>query len=895
MKEKRNLVAIMFTDIVGYTAIMSKDEKKALLILKKKREILKPLINEYNGEFLKEIGDGTLSSFNSAVDAVNCSIEIQKIIKKDLEFNIRIGIHIGDIVISEGDIFGDGVNVASRIEPLAEPGCICISEPVYDAIRNKPDIKTVFIGEKKLKNVGRPVKVYAIADEEMRKKIKKKIAKEKPAETKKVEEPKKKYKKLAVPIVIILLLAVAFVIFGPFLFDEGLVSEPTPIAVISFENQTGDPNLDRLRKVIPNLLITSLEQSHYLRVNTWQRMNDLLKQMGKENVEFIDEELGFDLCRKDGIHAVVIGSFTQMGDIFATDVKVLDVRTKKIIRSVSSQGEGVESILKTQIDELSTEISKGIKIPISIIEKEQRPIADVTTNSMDAYYYYMRGREEYRKLYYDDAGKFLEKAVELDSTFASAYNTLGAVYNDFGNTKARNEALEKAMNFSYKATEKERLFIEARYAGRIEKDQEKRFLILNQLAEKYPKDKRVHSALGYYYYWTKKMYSQAIKEFNKELELDPKSTDALNMIAYSYAGLEDYEKSIEYFTKYASVSQGEANPLDSMGETYFFMGKLDDAILKYKEALEIKPDFRSASWGIGYIYALMEDYTEATVWVDQFIALAPSQGTRAQGQMWKCFIYNWLGSLDKALTEIIRAVELWKTVGNESWIASADLLKGYIYYDRGKIELARMYFKSWFDFRIENYPANIPLYKAYYSFYIGLVDLKEGQIDSAKSRLTEMKSVLSDIDPANRYIPFYYDFLHGEILLAEGSLEKAITICEKASFLVKSPTMFISNMLFYNNPFLKDALARAYQQKGDINKAITEYERLITFDPESKDRRLIHPLYHYRLAKLYEDKGENDKALREYEKFLEFWKDADEELPQPHDARKRLARLRGAN
>ncbi|MEE9464169.1 MAG: adenylate/guanylate cyclase domain-containing protein [Candidatus Neomarinimicrobiota bacterium] len=117
----RKLAAIMFTDIVGYTALMGEDEAKALQLLQKNRGLLKPIIEQFHGEWLKEIGDGTLSSFNSAVEAVNCALAIQHVLKDDPDLKLRIGIHVGDVVFEEGDVFGDGVNIASRIEPLAVP------------------------------------------------------------------------------------------------------------------------------------------------------------------------------------------------------------------------------------------------------------------------------------------------------------------------------------------------------------------------------------------------------------------------------------------------------------------------------------------------------------------------------------------------------------------------------------------------------------------------------------------------------------------------------------------------------------------------------------------------------------------------------------------------------
>lgn len=165
MTEIRELSAIMITDIVGYTSLMGKDEAKALQVLEQQRQLIKPHLAKHNGEMLKEIGDGTLSRFRSAVDAVECAIEIQRGLKKKGVFFIRIGLHVGDVVFKDGDIFGDGVNVASRIEPLAEPGGICVSGSIYEYIRNQINIHAVFLGEKELKNVAAPVKVYALAGE----------------------------------------------------------------------------------------------------------------------------------------------------------------------------------------------------------------------------------------------------------------------------------------------------------------------------------------------------------------------------------------------------------------------------------------------------------------------------------------------------------------------------------------------------------------------------------------------------------------------------------------------------------------------------------------------------------------------------------------------------------
>lgn len=166
MNDQR-LAAIMFTDIVGYTSLMADDELVALEIVSNLRDVLQPIIQSHRGQWLKEMGDGTLSSFSSATSAVQCAIEIQKQLKQDPSFKIRIGIHLGDVVFTETDVFGDGVNIAARIEPNAEPGGIAVSGSVYDTLSNNKHFQTVLLGEKTLKNVGRPLRIYAISNDDL--------------------------------------------------------------------------------------------------------------------------------------------------------------------------------------------------------------------------------------------------------------------------------------------------------------------------------------------------------------------------------------------------------------------------------------------------------------------------------------------------------------------------------------------------------------------------------------------------------------------------------------------------------------------------------------------------------------------------------------------------------
>ncbi len=701
-------------------------------------------------------------------------------------------------------------------------------------------------------------------------------------------------KKLFVPAVaIVAFLTVAIVLWKLLIAPSSLPSpEDMPsVAVISFENHTEDSALDYLRKVIPNLLISSLEQSGYLRVATWERLNDLIRNMGKDDVEFIDQELGFQLCQMEGIDAIVLGSFTKLGEIFATDVKVLDVQTKNLIESASSRGKGQDSIIETQIDELSKNIAQGIGLSEGRIQSGQLQLADVTTSSLEAYDYYLKGLEAGDKFYYNDASEFFKKAVELDPEFAIAYFHLARMNSKLMNFELYHENLRKAKAFSEKATEKERLYIDARYSASVDGNRDAYLNILNTIINKYPKEKRVYYELAQVY----KNYdaAKAIELFKKALELDPNYGVVLNELAYTYVNLGEFDKAIDYFKRYAVASPGDANPLDSLAELYFEMGRFEESIAKYKEAVEIKPDFFNSLRNGAYVYTVLEEYSAALDFIQKFITIAPSPAIKAEGYWIQGFLNYWLGDLEQALSDFRVSMELEKVANTDSLYTRNYNMAMWIYLEKGEYDLGRKAQENMLD-RLKDESGNLsPYWAARSLYYQGLLDLREANIESAKSRLKAMSEYLPRIERNKERVLHRITLLNAEILLAEEKFEEAVDLCEKE--LLKHKTGWNNNFNF-NIPIYadnNDVLARAYQETGKLDKAIAEYERIMTIDLDDPDDRFpIPPRYHYRIALLYEQKGWSGKAIEHYETFLEFWKSADASFPEVEDARKRLAGLK---
>ena len=164
MGSKRQLAAIMFTDIVGYTAIMQGDEQTAILMVNRHQQVLESVVREYHGKVFQYYGDGSLSLFHSATEAVQCAEAVQRELRNEPKVPLRIGIHIGEVLTEGNRIFGDGVNLASRIESLGQAGTVMYSENVYQKIKNNPQIRSVSLGKFEFKNVAKPMEVFALSN-----------------------------------------------------------------------------------------------------------------------------------------------------------------------------------------------------------------------------------------------------------------------------------------------------------------------------------------------------------------------------------------------------------------------------------------------------------------------------------------------------------------------------------------------------------------------------------------------------------------------------------------------------------------------------------------------------------------------------------------------------------
>ncbi|MCK5148982.1 tetratricopeptide repeat protein [bacterium] len=375
MTEQRKLAAVMFTDIVGYTALMSKDEQKVLTLLQKNRELQKTLAQKHNGEFLKEMGDGTLLCFQSALDAVRCAMKIQQSVQDDPDLNLRIGIHLGDIVFKDGDVFGDGVNVASRIEALAEAGGICISEQIFLLVKNQPEIEAEFLGERTLKNVDDQIKVYAIK-----------------SESKNSSQPES-----TIP--------------------KERDSKEESIVVLPFENMSSDPEQEYFSDGLTEEIITDLSQIRSLRVIS--RTSSMVLKGSKKNIKQIGRELD--------VKYVLEGSVRKAGNNVRITAQLIDAVHDMHLWAEKYNGT-LDNVFDLQ-EKVSQEIQTALKI--SVGNDEQKRLEKRYTDNFKAYDLYLKGlhlRRNLREGSIHESIEYFKRAIEIDPDYALAYAGIAYAY-----------------------------------------------------------------------------------------------------------------------------------------------------------------------------------------------------------------------------------------------------------------------------------------------------------------------------------------------------------------------------------------------------------------------------------------------------------------------------------
>jgi len=530
-ERQRQLVAIMFTDIQGYTALMQEDEKKAIAYRELHRKIFDSTTEKFGGRILQYYGDGTLSIFTSAIAAVQCGIEMQLAFKKeDLTIPIRVGIHSGDVIVTDQEIIGDAVNIAARIESLATTGSVYISEKVYDEIKNQPELSTTSMGVHTLKNVTKPMKVYTVFNPE--------LGNIDMSTTKVAEESGgRSFIKWSI-------IAAAVICFAVFTYSSGFFNRKSAsdstgeifdksIAVLPFKNESSDS----LNLYFVNGLMESA-------LNKLQKIGDL-RVISRTSVEkYRNTNMGIpEIAAELNVNYLVEGSGQRVGDQVLLNIQLIDAASDQPIW-VEQYNREVKDVFALQ-NAVAKEIATAIKAVVTPAELEQ--IEKKPTENLLAYDYYLQALEPFSTRTGEGLRKAIglfEKAIEHDPQFSLAYANIAISYYLLEMSQIEKQYTEKINIYADKA-----MLYDSKSASSL-------------------------IAKAFYYVQTKE-YQLALPHYNKALEYNPNSSLAVQMLADFYFRLiPNTDKYLEYSLKGVQLNVAS----DSITQSYVYL-QLSNALM----------------------------------------------------------------------------------------------------------------------------------------------------------------------------------------------------------------------------------------------------------------------------------------------------------------------------
>jgi len=594
-RAKRKLTAILSADVKGYSRLMGEDEEVTVRTITAYREVMTGLIEGQNGRVVDAKGDNLLAEFPSVVDAVRCAVKIQKELKvrndelpENRRMEFRIGINLGDVIEEEKTIYGDGVNIAARLESLAEGGGICISRTAFDQIKNKLDVGYEYLGEHSVKNIAEPVRVYKVLME--------------PEYTGKVigeDRPKPKQWRFAAiaSAVVLIVVAGAFAIwnlyFRPPPMEVASVEKmtfPLPdkpsIAVLPFENMSGDPEQEYFNDGITEEIITALSKVPKLfviaRNSTFTYKGKLVK------IQQVSEDLG--------VRYVLEGSVRKAENRVRITAQLIDAQTGHHLWAERYDKE-LKNIFALQ-DEITFNVITALQVKLT--EGEQARMRAWGTDNFDAYAKLLKGLEYARCFNRESnllARKMAEEVIALDPGYPRGYSLLGTTHMMdvwLRLTKSPRRSLAEAVRLYQKAIDMH-----------------------------HPSAAGIRGLLGIVYTMMRQ-HEKGITELEKAIALNPNAADnharfgfVLHLNGRHKEALVEIEKAIRlnpfppnYYFLY-------------LGHTYMYEGMYDESIAAYEKALRIEPNNLFTRLRLAAAYSLLGCEEEAHAEAAEVLRINP--------------------------------------------------------------------------------------------------------------------------------------------------------------------------------------------------------------------------------------------------------------------------------
>ncbi len=587
---KRKLTAILSADVQGYSRLMGDDERATVETITAYRKVMTDLIKDHHGRVVDAKGDNVLAEFPSVVDAIQCAVEIQKELKvknadlpKHRRMEFRIGINLGDVIEKEETIYGDGVNIAARLESLAEGGGICISGTAFDQIGKKVPLGYEYLGEQTVKNIEKPIRVYrALVDPESVGKV---IG----------EKPRlRKWHWAAFGGLAILIVAGALAFWDFYLRPDvepaslDKMAFPLPekpsIAVLPFVNMSGDPKQEYLSDGITESLITAFSRIPYLFVIA---RNSSFTYKGKAvKVQQVAEDLG--------VQYVLEGSVQRSGDLLRITAQLIDALNGRHIWS-QRYDRKLKELFAMQ-DDVTMEILQAMRVKLKdgeqVLRVKRPKNIEAALKAYEAQDYVLRFTPEAN----DMARKLAEEVVAMEPDWGEGYYILSEAHMMdvwLGTTKSRKESFARAIEYAEKAVSLDDSFAQA-------------------------------LALLGFLYGMKGEYDKSVAFGEKAVAKDPNGADAHAFLGNCLNIAARPQEAIPYYKKAMRLNPSPPQwYYIQLGRSYHMLGRYEEAVAQVKKALALAPNSFMAYLQLHFTYAEMGREDEARAAAEEMMRINP--------------------------------------------------------------------------------------------------------------------------------------------------------------------------------------------------------------------------------------------------------------------------------
>jgi len=693
-------------------------------------------------------------------------------------------------------------------------------------------------------------------------------------------------KKLLIPALIVVVLSIiGIIIWRPWSQKEAVPppSDKPSLAVMYFENNTGEEGLEYLRSGLAEWFITDISQSRYINVLSGDRIFSILKKLNLLEAEKYSSEDLIKVANRGRVNHILKGSYIKVGNSFVITVMLQRPETGKAVSSRKVECKGEEEIPQ-KVDELTKMIKMDLNLSREQIASDfDKQVGKITTSSPEAYKFYIEARKYHYLGQYSQSIPIYEKALAIDPEFALVYADMGTAYFWLGYQSKAREYLQKALDLSDRVSDRERYYIQGFVYMGSDKTYDKSIEAYNKLLELYPDDNDGNNNLAVVY--------SLIEEWDKAIEPLISCIQRKDEVIWSYLNLSCvyrakglYDKAKEVLEYYLNNISDNAEIHNQLALTYLCQKKYDLSLVEVDKAISMEPDNYFYFLTKGDIYHCKGDLIKAEKEYQKVLELE-EKVANLFGRQSLGALYLSQGRFEKSEEHLKQGIILAKELDEKRWESSLQLDYTYRYLKSGRFKEALKEFQNAQQAAIQGENLFLQIFSLHYK---GIAYLEMKSMDEAQRAAAELKELIES--GMNKKAIRYYHHLLGMIELKRKNFSKAVEFFKRGISLLHYQCYFDYPQWLTpdSHALFMDPLALAYYKMGDLDKAQEEYEKITSL---SRGRIFFGDIYaksFYMLGKIYEQKDWKGKSIEYYEKFLDLWKDADPGIAEVEDAKERL-------